>query len=251
MFNTGLATRLGIQREVIYLFSAIKQIRPFIERKIKVYYVKNRTKFFCIGNNKTGTTSVEAAFVELGYVVGNQRQAELISMDYFDNNFSSIIEYCKTAEVFQDVPFSWPNTYKYLDAAFPNSKFILTIRDTPEQWYNSLVTFHAKKFGKGAVPTADDLKKAKYVYEGWEWDVMSKLYSLSENEDVYQKEKLVSKYTKHNQDVIDYFKNREKDLLVINLSDKGSYKRLCDFIGKKPKRETFRWENKTENLPVK
>jgi hypothetical protein len=91
-----------------------------------------KVKVFCIGRNKTGTTSLKRAFEDLGYPVGDQRKAEILTgKHYFDGNFQPIIDYCKTAQVFQDVPFSYPETYKYLDKAYPGGKFILTLRDDP------------------------------------------------------------------------------------------------------------------------
>lgn len=210
--------------------------------------LRNKTKYFCIGNNKTGTTSLEKAFNDLGFMVGNQRKAELLVEDYFNNDFKRIINYCKTAEVFQDIPFGMPDTYKFLDDAYPNSKFILTIRDDAEQWYNSITKFHAKLFGAGKTPTWDDLKNAKYVYQGWMYEVMSKRYNLSELDNPYSKEKLIFQYEKYNQEVINYFINRPKDLLVINLSDKDAYAKFCEFIGVESKGNSFPWENKTEDI---
>lgn len=222
-----------------------------IFRKLKFEYtkirIKNNTKYFCIGSNKTGTTSIEKAFKELGFVVGNQRNAELLMNDYFENNFSNIIKYCKSAEVFQDVPFSCPNTFKYIDNVFPNSKYILTLRDSSDQWYNSLTKFHAKVFNNGITPTWEVLKNTKYVHKGWIYNNIKNLYNLDENDNPYEKKKLVDVYEKHNQNVVDYFKNRPYDLLIINLSDKDAYLKFCNFIGVEAQKTSFPWENKTED----
>lgn len=121
-----------------------KIIRTHIINPIKNY---NKQKIFCVGRNKTGTTSLTKAFEDLGFVVGNQRTAERMLHHYKNRDFKPIIKYCKSAQVFQDFPFSYPETYKHLDKAYPNSKFILTIRDSADQWYNSVTKFHAKMFG--------------------------------------------------------------------------------------------------------
>ncbi|MDX8395773.1 MAG: sulfotransferase, partial [Mariprofundaceae bacterium] len=129
---------------------------------------KGKTKFFCIGQNKTGTTSLKKAFEIMDFPVGNQWKAEkLANRYYFGVEFNQIIEYCESAQVFQDVPFSWPETYKILDKSYPGSKFILTVRDSPEQWYRSITRFHAKCFGEGRVPLAEDLRNATYVRKGF------------------------------------------------------------------------------------
>lgn len=211
------------------------------------YKLKDKPKIFCIGRNKTGTTSLERAFKDLGYIVGKQRNAELLLDYYIAKEFKPIIQYCKTAQVFQDSPFSYPDTYKHLDKAYPGSKFILTVRDTPEQWYNSITRFHAKLFGGGQIPTAHQLKNATYVNKGWIWKSISELYKTPEN-DPYNKEILINHYLKHNSDVLEYFKKRPNDLIVINLAEKGSYQRLMAFFKIKSPYTDFPWENKTDSV---
>lgn len=98
-------------------------MRSYIINSVQEIYKRcrsvNKVKYFCIGRNKTGTTSLKRAFEDLGYPVGNQRKAEILtSQYYFDGNFEPIINYCKTAQIFQDVPFSYPEIYKHLDKAY-------------------------------------------------------------------------------------------------------------------------------------
>ena len=125
-------------------------------------------KIFCIGSNKTGTTSLKHSFERFGYVVGKQRRAEKLSDKYYSQQkFGPIVEYCESAQVFQDVPFSYTNTFPHLDGAFPNSKFILSIRDE-ELWYSSLVRFHTKLFGIGGeIPSVTNLQNANYSSKGF------------------------------------------------------------------------------------
>ncbi len=89
--------------------------------------------------------------------------------DWAQRKFNNIVSYCKTADAFQDVPFSNDYTYQVMDYAFPNSKFILTVRNSSEEWYESLTQFHAKMIGKNRIPTADDLKQFSYRETGWVW----------------------------------------------------------------------------------
>jgi len=217
---------------------------------IRRFRLLNQGKIFCIGQNKTGTTSLKKTFLDLRFIVGNQRKAERLAKYYLENNFVPIIDYCETAQVFQDFPFSYPETYKYLDKAFPGAKFILTIRDTPDQWYNSLVSFHSKMFGKGNIPSKVDLIHAGYVWRGWAWQVFSFLYKTPDN-DLYNKDILIRAYERYNKDIISYFKERPNDLLVINLSEEGSYQTLMNFLGINSIKDSFPWENKTEAVKVK
>ncbi|MFC0876135.1 sulfotransferase [Saccharicrinis sp. FJH2] len=207
--------------------------------------VKGKTKIFCIGLNKTGTTSFKSVMIEHGIIVGDQRAGELLLENWQKRDFRKLYRLCKTAQAFQDAPFSFPDTYKFLDRKFPGSKFILTIRDNPEQWYNSITRFHSKLWADGKrIPTKEDLMNANYIFKGRPWIGNRALFNTPEN-DPYKKEELINYYNQHNEDVLDYFKNRDGDLLVINVAERKSYINLCNFIGIKPIRDSFPWENKT------
>lgn len=215
-----------------------------------------RRKVFCIGRNKTGTTSLAAALNELGFVVGVQTWAERLLPDWGRRDFRGIIRYCHTAQAFQDIPFSLPYTFQAVDMHFPGSKFILTVRDNPEQWYESLVRFHGngKAFGKERMSSLSALKEVDYAYKGFAYDARVLVHDCTE-EDPYNKEVLIDHYNFHNQMVRDYFRNRPEDLLVLNVAEPGAYRRLCEFLEKPCTREDFPWENKTrvaasESQPV-
>jgi hypothetical protein len=198
-------------------------------------------KIFCIGLSKTGTTSLEQALKDLGYRLGDQHQGELLLPAYAARNFRPIVEFCLTADAFQDAPFSFPFTYLVLDQSFPNAKFILSVRDDPDQWYRSLVRFHSKLFAGGRIPVKDDLVRATYSYPGFVWESI-KVLSNPREEDIYHKPTLVSYYDRHNAGVRDYFRVKS-NFLEINLSHKTAYREFCDFLGKEPVAEGFPWLN--------
>jgi len=201
-------------------------------------------KIFCIGRNKTGTTTLHKTFLQHGFRVGSQSKAESLIDAYALRDFKKIIRYCRSAQAFQDLPFSLPYTYMILDNAFPGSKFILTERDNDEQWYNSLVKFHSKKFtNSGELPTKEDLQNASYREPGFAWKVNRILYD-SEEDDLYNKVQLQASYNNHNAQVKDYFRHKD-NLLVINVSKAEDYNRFCNFLSLTPQMKTFPWENKT------
>lgn len=220
--------------------------------------VNHHQKIFCIGKAKTGTTSLKKTFKDIGYLVGDQRTAERLLPYYIKKDFKPILKYCRSAQVFQDHPFGLPETFMQVDREFPESKFILSVRDTPEQWYNSLVTFHSKLFGGGSVPTANHLKNAEYIWEGWVWESLKEQYGVTEA-DPYNKEKLIDAYLTHNQTVIDYFKYRPESLLVLNLSEEDSFNKFKAFIihvdpgTHYPNTEikAFPWKNRTADIAVR
>lgn len=214
-----------------------------IHNKLRVY---NKCKIFCIGFNKTGTTSLKEALQEMGIIVGSESDAKVLLDAWLIRDFDPIISYCKGAQAFQDSPFSFPYTYIALDQAFPNSKFILTVRDDAEQWYNSLVRFHSKLWstnGKQA-PTKDDLLNAFNHTKGRPWIVNRALFNTPEDFP-YEKNILIKFYNNHIYAAINYFKYRDNDLLVLNVATTNAYQELAHFLEIETDKTTFPWENKT------
>jgi hypothetical protein len=214
-----------------------KQLRSLLGRK-----------YFCVGFNKTGTTSVKKAFQDLGFIVGHQPTAEALVGHYKQGNWKPIVSYCRSAQAFQDVPFSLPETFLHLDAAFPRSKFILTVRDTPDQWYESLVGFHSEVFGGGKVPTKADLQRSNYRRPGW----AAELLSILPEDDLYNRDLLLAYYNSHNESVMSHFSERQEDLLVLNVADPHAYEKFCSFVGvaSVASEGAFPWENRTSARKV-
>lgn len=218
------------------LFPLIKRVQAF-----------GRPKIFGIGANKTGTTSLKYAMKELGFTVGTQRTSENLVDDWARRDFKRLIKYCRTAQFFQDVPFSLNYTFVILDHTFQNSKFILTVRDSPDQWYDSVIRFQSKRYGKnGRIPTKEDLMEATYIYKGRPWHV-NRLVNITPEDDPYNKEILIKRYVTHNEQVKQYFRHRPDDLLVLNVANENAYARLCEFLKVKQKRDTFPWKNRTSD----
>ncbi len=192
--------------------------------------VASVSKVFCIGRNKTGTTSLDAALRALGFRMGEQAQGEVLLEDWAQRRFGKIVELCRSADAFQDIPFSLPYTYQALDQAFPNSKFILSVRSTPEQWFGSVTRFHTGLIGKGRLPNADDLRAYAYRATGWLWRNQELVYGINADT-LYDEAIYKAHYLSHNQQVQDYFKYRPADLLVLDLSNGDAMARLCAFLG--------------------
>lgn len=206
-----------------------------------------KPKVFCIGRNKTGTTSMAKAFSELGLIVGVQWLAERLLYDWARRDFRRLFLYCYTAQAFQDAPFSLPFTFQALDQRFPGSRFILTVRDSPEQWYESFTSFHAALYGHGRIPTLDDLRAATYHYQGFPYDTHTLIHNIPAD-DPYNRDILIAEYNAHNSAVQEYFRHRPADLLVLNVAEPDAYERLCRFLGRPCARKSFPWENRTADV---
>lgn len=174
-----------------------------------------KTKVFCIGFHKTGTSSLEEALTQLGYRVTGPNGVK--DPDIADNVMPMALKLVEQYDAFQDNP--WPILYKEMDAKFPNSKFILLMRES-DAWINSQV----RHFGKTETPMR------KWIYgvgcpEG--------------NQDIYLK-----RYEEHNRGVLEYFKNRPDDLLVLDLAGGDGWEELCGFLGESVPNQDFPHANK-------
>jgi len=163
----------------------------------------NEKKVFGIGFEKTGTTSLKSALTTLGYKVKGffDTKDPDISRKVYEMAFRFVEQY----DAFEDIP--WCIIYKELDKKYPGSKFILTLRPT-EKWIKSVVDH----FGIKTRPMLE-----------WGYGVG---YPKG-NEDIY-----IARYERHNKEVLEYFKDRPDDLLVLRLMEGDGWEKLCQFLHK-------------------
>jgi len=179
-----------------------------------------------------------------GFKIGNQKIASMMLEDYSLQRFERIFALVETADAFQDVPFSKPGLYRELDKQFPNSKFILSVRDSEDQWFNSLLNFHSKKVGKKP-PTESDLANVNNIYKGFLLDAMKISWDYP-NVKLYDEVYYKKKYLNHNQDVREYFKDRPNDFMEFNVSKKEDFKSLIKFLNIDTNMKQVPWANKTK-----
>jgi hypothetical protein len=179
-------------------------------------------KVIGIGFHKTGSTTLGEVLTELGYNVLGTRRDLLNKIE--DEAYESIFEIADGYNAFQDNP--WPLLYAEFDTRYPNSKFILTIRDE-EKWIKSVVNHFGDKHS--------DMRE--YIYG---------VGFPKSNEALYLK-----RYRAHNDLVIEHFKGREDQLLVVCWEDDDGWEKICDFLNKPIPSKTFPHANKrgsnTEN----
>lgn len=166
----------------------------------------SRPKVFCIGFQKTGTTSLHAALTALGYrtaaVVGRGMTAEELTK----TGAALCIEAAKCHDAAQDMP--WPIFFRELDAAYPGSKFILTVRE-PESWFRSIEAHF------GAHPDA----------------MQAFVYGHDAAAPAGNKERYLDVYAAHHRAVRAWFDDRPDDLLVMDLEAGDGWRELCAFLG--------------------
>jgi hypothetical protein len=70
----------------------------------------------------------------------------------------------------------------------------------------------------------------EYRYPGYLWQAQQVIFGIDEKT-LYDEAIYKEQYTNHNRNVFAYFRNRRKDLLVLNLSDQSAMHSLCTFLG--------------------
>jgi hypothetical protein len=175
-------------------------------------------KVFCIGFMKTGTTTLNRALSMLGYRVSHNSWKWLKLI--VKNDWPGIQQKMDSWDAVEDNPI--PLIYKELDALYPRSKFILTERE-PEKWYNS-VSYHV-----------GDLSSPMH-----EW-LFGRGKGLPRND----KKHTLNVFVKHRENVIEYFKDRPDDLLIIDITKIENWDTICTFLGEEIPEAVFPHANRT------
>ncbi len=175
------------------------------------------SKIFGIGFQKTGTSSLRRALKTLDYRVAgpNWINDPDIQETVYEKAFGIIDRF----DAFQDNP--WPILYKELAERYPTSKFILTIRPVDE-WILSAV----KHFGTNVTPMRT-------------W-----IYGIGNP--VGNEERYKDRYTRHNDEVMAYFRDQPERLLIMNVTEGDGWDLLCPFLDKEIPEMTFPHANKWE-----
>ena len=177
-------------------------------------------KVFCIGFQKTGTTSLGHALEILGYRVCGP--VGVTNPDIQTKALSWAVKRVPDFDAFQDNP--WPLLYKEMDRLYPGSKFILTTRH-PRSWIKS-----AKKYF-GYYESAAEV----WIYDGIGTPIKNQ-------------KRFLQRYKEHNNDVRHYFKDRPNDFLEIDLGKGHGWGEICTFLGCAIPNRTFPFENKSGTL---
>jgi len=178
---------------------------------------------FCIGANKTGTSSLREAlkFLNVGKVCPEHLGYQIIHTVY-KKQYKQLFQLCNQYDVFQDIPYNLSEVYKVLDDVY-QAQFILTLRE-PEAWFHSLVRSSNDN-------TLEHRDSALYHW---------KEFGNQDAKISPHKQKYIDAYNKRNDEIIDYF----RDLLVIKTEDMR-WEPLCHYLDVDTPRSDFPHLNKS------
>ncbi len=174
-------------------------------------------KIFGIGLSKTGTTSLIEALQMLGYDAIHAERAYHIDM----------------FQASADTPVA--ARYRQLDQLYPNSRFILTVRDM-DSWLESC----RKHFTDYHLDELPDAKTAiEFAF------CRGVLYGIDHfDPDVFR-----LAYQRHVTEVREYFYHRPDDLLELNITAGEGFDKLCPFLGQPILDAPFPKTNVSSNAP--
>ncbi len=161
-------------------------------------------KVIGVGLNKTGTKTLRYHLLQWGF---RHRSYELPAFQKFrSGQIEELLQSMQGFDSFEDWP--WPLMYREIDQRFPDARFILTTRRSPQAWYRSLCQM-AVRMGP-----LNDFEKHIYGY------------SMPQG----RKSQHLQFYERHNQQVRDYFADRPDKLMELCWEQGDTASQVADFL---------------------
>lgn len=164
-------------------------------------------KILGIGLSRTGTASLHAALLALGY-----------RSTHYPRSLTDL----EAHEAVTDIQVAL--SFKLLDVMYPGSKFIYTVRDRDPWLLSCERHFQCPSTDQFAL----NLRKAVFGMTGFN---DSWFYSV---------------YNNHGQSVLDYFRGRDNDLLVMDICGGDGWEKLCPFLDKPIPATAFPHEHRSQ-----
>jgi hypothetical protein len=184
------------------------------------------TRIFGIGLHKTATTSLHEALTILGYQSAHWVTAHWAKAIWDEMKTEGRSRTLEKHYALCDLPI--PLLYRELDGAYPGSKFILTIRSEAD-WLVSVEKHFSWK---------------NPHREQWDHDPFShrahlELYGRRKYDETIFRDR----YRRHIVEVLEYFRDRPNDLLVMNMNEGAGWYELCGFLKQPIPAVDYPWRN--------
>lgn len=171
-----------------------------------------KEKIFCVGLNKTGTSSLNEAFRTLGLKSVHFRDdkgkniKEVIQNNYLagDNILKGLEKYDAFSD-WDQAPYT-VDIVKEFDKQYPGSKFILNTRNI-NSWLNSREKHVIRNQAEKKRNPEKDITWLTIDRKGWE-----------------------NQFKYHYGGVKEYFRDRKDDLLIFDVTKGDDWEKLCPFL---------------------
>jgi len=171
----------------------------------------HETRVFGVGLNKTGTSSLKRCWEMLGIgPIPSQKEvarARIIAPALEDRNFAPALAFAEDYRGLEDRPWNVGDIHHHLHQRFPDSLFVLTVRDE-EAWWQSV-----------------------YRWITVEKPIVQKRYLRHFEVDEISRAGFIEAYRRHNAAVLAYFENTAPDrLLVLEIGAGDEWQKICAFF---------------------
>jgi hypothetical protein len=191
-------------------------------------------KIFGIGLSRTGTSSLAVALGALGYRSVHWPHdcitREQLLRHYRRNNKALRLTVVDTNDCVTDTPIA--SVYRELDKQYPDSRFILTLRNQPE-WLDACERFWKVVIAK--VYRESDPHYVRYVRA-----VNRRVYGQFD----FNRDEFSLAYDKHVENVMSWFRAERDRLLIINICAGDKWDKVCQFVGRPVPKDQFPHFNK-------
>jgi Sulfotransferase domain len=192
-------------------------------------------RIFGIGLSRTGTMSLAHALGMLGYrslhYPDDDRTREEIGSFLASGGDRLRLTVLESCDAITDTPIC--ATFEALDAAYPGSRFILTIREK-ESWLDSCQGFWGIWFDPGLRGQPPEHPDA-YIQA-----ISEKLYRGPK----FDRGRFSRAYDDYHERVRRHFRDRPTDLLELDICAGDGWDPLCDFLNVRVPRMEFPWGNR-------
>ena len=191
---------------------AIKALKLRVKRRKPA----DSVKVFCIGLQKTGTTTFQKCMETLGY--DHKGNSPEIFSEWLRNNKSAVFDIIEKYDSFDDVPYFV--LYREIFARYgARARYVLTLRSSPEIWLESMKA-HALQ-SRPWTSNFDNIYGHPYPH-GYE-------------------NKFLHFYTAHVEGVRQFFRDQgaQDSLCELCWENGDGWGKLCAFLGKPPPNVPF------------
>ncbi len=192
------------------------KIKPGV--KMNQTQIEIQPKIFGIGLDRTGTTSLAAALNQLGIPTLHYAQDSKTQQELLKASRLTILE------KYQGIIHETSPFYQKLDALYPGSKFILTVREK-EQWLKSVDRLFEANSQRLTRLNQFERQNLELYHE------LKYGLKLTHRLTTFDSTNYWKAYQKHQNQVLEYFSDRLDDLLMLHICAGEGWEKLCPFLG--------------------
>lgn len=172
------------------------------------------TRVFGIGMHKTATTSLHTALKMLGVESAHWQNAHWAKAIWQEMTSAGRSLTVEQHYALCDLPITL--LFRELDLAYPGSKFILTTKDEGS-WLESVRNHWDYDYNRYRV--------------SWDTDPFThRLHKLLYGQKQFDADIFLERFRRHNAEVREYFKDRPRDLLVMDMDAGAGWAGLCELL---------------------